>query len=69
MTESKKSASSPTKTSPDNLTKTSAKASVALDEEQLQKVSGGTLNTGYKIGGGLKIDTAVTPDLKISTFK
>ena len=64
MTESKKSASSP-----DSLTKASTEASIALNEEQLKKVSGGAVNTGYKAGGGLKIDTAVTPDLKISAHK
>jgi hypothetical protein len=64
MTESKKSASSP-----DSLTKTSKDAGVALDEEQLKKVSGGTVNTGLKIGNDLKIDTLVAPDLKISFHK
>jgi hypothetical protein len=64
MTETRKPASSP-----DSLTKASADAGIALSEEQLKNVAGGTLNAGYKAGGALKIDTVQTPDLKMSFHK
>lgn len=68
MTENKKSAS-PNKSSPDSLTKAGPDAGITLDEEQLKKVTGGAANTGFKAVAGFKIDTTVTSDLKINSFK